>query len=228
MPINFDMPIEDLFFTGCPAKSSVKIRPTHNKCLIAISEFPSFVIDVNDIEVVHFERVTFGIKNFDMAIIYKDFMTFKRINSIPRENIEELKEYLDSVGIIFSESIAAFSWPAVLTKIRNDFESFLNDDGGWKFLQDDDDDEAKLDDSEPDDPEFGEEESDDESDDGSDFSEEEQSEEESSDPASESEEGLSWDEMEKRALDEDKKQAARRQEINRARGKQATTKKGRR
>ena len=152
------MPVEDLFFTGCPAKSSVKIRPTHGKCLIAVSEFPSFVIDVNDIEVVHFERVTFGIKNFDMAIIYKDFTTFRRINSIPRENIEELKEYLDSVGIIFSESISAFNWQAVLTKIRNDFESFLNDDGGWKFLQDDDDGEAAAeDDSElDDDPAFAE------------------------------------------------------------------------
>lgn len=152
------MPVEDLFFTGCPAKSSVKIRPTHGKCLIAVSEFPSFVIDVNDIEVVHFERVTFGIKNFDMAIIYKDFTTFRRINSIPRECIEELKEYLDSVGIIFSESISAFNWQAVLTKIRNDFESFLNDDNGWKFLQDDDDDEvAAIDDSElDDDPAFAE------------------------------------------------------------------------
>ena len=152
------MPVEDLLFTGCPAKSSVKIRPTHGKCLIAVSEFPSFVIDVNDIEVVHFERVTFGIKNFDMAIIYKDFTTFRRINSIPRECIEELKEYLDSVGIIFSESISAFNWQAVLTKIRNDFESFLNDDNGWKFLQDDDDDEvAAIDDSElDDDPAFAE------------------------------------------------------------------------
>ena len=78
--------------------------------MIAISEFPSFVIDVREIEAVHFERVQFGIKNFDMAIIFKDFHTFKRINSIPRESIEELKLYLDSVGIIFSESLAAFNW----------------------------------------------------------------------------------------------------------------------
>jgi nucleosome binding factor SPN SPT16 subunit len=69
---------------------------------------------VNDIEAVHFERVQFGIKNFDMAIIFKDFHTFKRINSIPRENFEELKEYLDSVGIVFSEGIVPINWTAIL------------------------------------------------------------------------------------------------------------------
>ena len=57
----------------------------------------------------------FGIKNFDMAIIFKDFHTFKRINSIPRENFEELKEYLDSVGIVFSEGIVPINWTAILT-----------------------------------------------------------------------------------------------------------------
>lgn len=57
IPINIDMPVEDLYFMGCPIKSQVKIRPTSNDCLIAISEFPSFVVDVNEIETVHFERV---------------------------------------------------------------------------------------------------------------------------------------------------------------------------
>lgn len=70
--LEFDIPIEEFAFNGCPKKSVVKIRPTKN-CLIAISEFPFFVIELDDIETVHFERVQFGIKNFDMAIIYKDF-----------------------------------------------------------------------------------------------------------------------------------------------------------
>ena len=54
--IEFDIPIEDLDFYGCPHKSVVKVRPT-KYCLIAISEFPFFVIDIDDIEVVCFERV---------------------------------------------------------------------------------------------------------------------------------------------------------------------------
>jgi nucleosome binding factor SPN SPT16 subunit len=110
----------------------VKVRPTKN-CLIAISEFPFFVIDIDDIEVVHFERLSFGIKNFDMAIIFKDFTTFKRINSIPVEHIEVIKSYFDEIGIIYSESVVPMNWGNVLAQIRDDFEAFLGE-GGWKFL----------------------------------------------------------------------------------------------
>ena len=111
--IEFDIPFEGLEFYGCPFKSVVKVRPTKN-CLIAISEFPFFVVDINDIEVVHFERVQFGIKNFDMAIIFKDFQTFKRINSIPIEHIEEIKSYLDEIGLIYSESVVPMNWTNIL------------------------------------------------------------------------------------------------------------------
>ena len=76
------MPFNELTFVGCPLKSVVKVRPTKN-CLIAISEFPFFVIDIKDIEIAYFERVSYGIKNFDLALVFKDFTTFKRINSIP-------------------------------------------------------------------------------------------------------------------------------------------------
>ena len=91
----------------------VKVRPTKN-CLIAISEYPFFVVDIDDIEVVHFERVQFGIKNFDMAIIFKDFTTYKRINSIPIEHLDDIKSYLDEIGIIYSESIVPMNWTNVL------------------------------------------------------------------------------------------------------------------
>lgn len=91
----------------------VKIRPTKN-CLIAVSEFPFFVIDISDMEYVHFERVHFSIKNFDMAVIFKDFQTFKRINSIPIEYLEEIKNYLDEIGIIYSEGVTPMNWTNVL------------------------------------------------------------------------------------------------------------------
>lgn len=112
-PLEFDIPFEGLEFYGCPHKSVVKVRPTKN-CLIAISEFPFFVIDIDEIEVVHFERLSFGIKNFDMAIIFKDFQTFVRINSIPVEHVEDIKSYLDEIGIIYSESITPMNWTNVL------------------------------------------------------------------------------------------------------------------
>ena len=92
--IEFDIPIEDFVFEGVPAKSVVKIRPT-SKCLISISEYPPFCVELKNIEHVHFERVQFGIKNFDMCIVMKDFQTFKHINSIRREELDYIKQYLN-------------------------------------------------------------------------------------------------------------------------------------
>ena len=108
-PVLVEIPENELTFYGCPLKQVVKIRPTQN-CLVAISEFPFFVLDVNDIEVVHFERMFYGMKNFDLAIIFKDFSTFTRINSVPTEYTEELKSYFNEIGIIYLESLQPLKW----------------------------------------------------------------------------------------------------------------------
>ena len=205
-------------FFGCPHKSVVKVRPTAF-CIIAISEFPFFIIDINDIECVHFERVTFGIKNFDMAIIFKDFTTVKRINSIPIEHIEQIKQFLDETGIIYSEGAVAMNWTNVLNQIRTEFEAFL-EAGAWRFLQDNgNSDDEEGEDEEDEDKSFDVEDDEDgeDEDEESDFSEDEDDDQYSSDnddPEDEeelSEEGLSWDEMERLAEEEDRKNASRRQ-----------------
>lgn len=215
-PIEFDTPMPGLWFMGCPRKSAVKIRPTVKNCLIAITEQPFFVIDIRDIEAVHFERVTFNIKNFDMAIIFKDFNHFERINSIPRESIEELKRYLDGVGIIFSEGLVPMNWRNILEKIRSDFEGFLDNDGGWKFLHEDASDEEEGEEgSELADPEFTDDGSGSSSeDDESDYSDEDED-DSGADYDSEESEAPSWDEQERRAREEDRKAAQRRQQHNR-------------
>jgi nucleosome binding factor SPN SPT16 subunit len=38
-----------------------------------------------------------------MAILYKDFTTFRRINSIHIERLEDLKTFFDEIGVIYSE-----------------------------------------------------------------------------------------------------------------------------
>lgn len=192
----------------------VKVRPT-KYCLIAISEFPFFVIDIDDIEAVCFERVQFGIKNFDMAIIFKDFVTMKRINSIPIEHIENIKEYLNDIGIIYSESVVNMNWSNVLQTIREDFEDFI-ENGAWRFLVDEDDGsgaEGGEDELEEGDESFsveeeGEEDEESEYEDDSDDEDFDSSSFESEEELSE--EGLSWDEMEKQAEEEDRRAATRR------------------
>lgn len=169
------------------------------------------MLDVNEIEIVCFERVFFGIKNFDCVIIFKDFTTFKRIDSIPIEYLEELKSYFDSIDVMFAESAMPLKWKDVLQSMRENFEDNL-EAGVWKDLVEEASDEEEGEDSEDADPEadYGSEGGESENEEESDFSDYSN---ESSDVVSEealSEEGLSWDELDKQAEEEDRRNAAKR------------------
>ena len=168
------------------------------------------MLDVDEIEIVCFERVYFGIKNFDLAIIMRDFTTFKRIDSIPIEYFEELKAFFDSIDKIYAETNAPFKWQRVLSEMRENFQDYL-DNGVWDFLLAEDSEDEEPENSEDVDPDadYGQEV--DESDDDSDVSG--MSDEDSSEMASDeelSEKGLSWDELDKQAEEEDRRNAARR------------------
>jgi|LauGreDrversion4_2_1035121.scaffolds.fasta_scaffold53139_1 nucleosome binding factor SPN SPT16 subunit len=212
-PLKMDIPLDEFDFEGCPVKSVVKLRPTPF-CIIAISEQPFFIIDLDDIETVHFERVSYGLKNFDMAIIFKDFQTVKRISSIPVEHIEQIKDFLNEIGIIFSEGQQTMNWATTLNEIRSDFQAFL-DDGGWKQMQDDDEEEGGEEDPEDEDESFDleEDEEAEEDDDESDYSDSDEEDNSSSEMEEEdlSEEGLSWEELDRQAEEDDRKAASRRQ-----------------
>ena len=43
-------------FHGVPHRSTVLLQPTTN-CLVSISDQPSFIITLDEVELVHFERV---------------------------------------------------------------------------------------------------------------------------------------------------------------------------
>ena len=57
-------------------------------------------MSLDDIEHVHFERVGFNSKNFDMAIIFKAGRTekgadeFVRISAIPMNKLDQIKDWL--------------------------------------------------------------------------------------------------------------------------------------
>ena len=162
---------------------------------------------MSEIEVVHFERMFFGMKNFDLAIVFKDFQNFIRINSIPTEHTEELKTYFNEIGIIYIESLAPYKWQEILSTIKEDFQDWL-DNGAWlQLVEGEDDDEEQEESEDEEDPicAYGEE---DESSESEDYS---GSNEESSDVNSAdqlSEDGMSWDEHERQAAEEDRKQLA--------------------
>lgn len=56
---------------------------------------PPFVITLEDVELVHFERVQFHLKNFDMVFVFKDYrQKTVTVNAIPMNMLDHVKEWL--------------------------------------------------------------------------------------------------------------------------------------
>ncbi|KAL3515893.1 hypothetical protein ACH5RR_022795 [Cinchona calisaya] len=133
LDLEFDQPLRELGFFGVPHKSSAFIVPT-SSCLVELIETPFLVITLGEIEIVNLERVGFGQKNFDMAIVFKDFKRpITRIDSIPSTSLDGIKEWLDTTDLKYYESRLNLSWPAILKNIISDPQTFI-DKGGWEFL----------------------------------------------------------------------------------------------
>ncbi|KAK6915716.1 FACT complex subunit Spt16, N-terminal lobe domain [Dillenia turbinata] len=206
--LEFDQPLRELGFHGVPYKTSAFIVPT-SSCLVELIETPFLVITLSEIEIVNLERVGLGQKNFDMAIVFKDFKRdVLRIDSIPSTSLDGIKEWLDTTDIKYYESRLNLNWRPILKTITDDPEKFI-EDGGWEFLN------LEVSDSDSDNSEEsdqGYEPSDVQSDSGSDdedadsesLVESEDDEEEDSEEDSEEEKGKTWEELEREASNADR------------------------
>ena len=214
--LEFDIPYRDLGFTGNPHKEMVNVLPTLN-CLVNLTETPFFVVDLDNVDHVHFERVTYMSKAFDIILINKDFTKMPwRVDMIPNGDKDAIQEWLTDMDITYTEGPMNLNWKSILNTAKDDDrfymntedDEYTNKEAGWEILRmfgkdDNDDDEEDEDDSE-----FGEEsaeeeeelEEDDEEDydsvddDESDFDADEELEEQ----------GMDWDEMEQQAAASDK------------------------
>ncbi|GBF65273.1 FACT complex subunit [Trichophyton mentagrophytes] len=207
--VDVDIPFREIGFTGVPHtyRSNVLIQPTTD-AIAQLTEPPFLALTLSEIEVAHLERVQFGLKNFDLVFVFKDFhRPPMHINTIPMENLEGVKDWLDSVDIPFSEGPLNLSWGAIMKTVTSDPYGFFQD-GGWSFLGGDSDSEGEdeeeesafeVSDSEIAADESSEEESGYDDDDASDESE--------AASEDESDEGADWDELEKEAIRKDKEAA---------------------
>ena len=58
------------------------------------------MIALDEVELVHFERVQFHLKNFDMVFVFKDYHhKVSMINAIPMNQLDHVKEWLKSVSL---------------------------------------------------------------------------------------------------------------------------------
>jgi nucleosome binding factor SPN SPT16 subunit len=218
----FEVPQREMGFAGTPFKEMTKILPCAD-CLVAVVDKPPFVASVSSIEHIHFERVMFSSKNFDMVIIYKPGTRekgedeFIRISAIPMNTLDTIKQWCDEIAeLTFTESTTTYQWKTIIDEVVRQDDFYLDTDpdtgeakpAGWSFLTDagwgegeeDEEDVSSSDYSSDEDSSEEDYESDsdislvDEDEDESDFDEDDLS-----------EEGEDWDEMEKKAEKSDMK-----------------------
>ncbi|CAK9439914.1 uncharacterized protein LODBEIA_P40140 [Lodderomyces beijingensis] len=208
--VDLDIPFRELGFQGVPFRSSVLCIPTRD-CLVSLIDPPYLVVTLEEVEIAHLERVQFGLKNFDLVFVFKDFAKpVVHINTIPMELLEDVKTWLTDVDIPISEGQMNLNWAQIIKTVQADpYQFFL--DGGWSFLtgagesdeSDSEDQESEFEASDEDPQDESEVSEDDyaSDEDGSDFS---GSGSGSGSEAESEESGEDWDEMEKKAAKADR------------------------
>jgi len=120
----------------------VLIQPTVH-CLVNLTETPVFIVELDDVEHIHFERCTFRSKNFDMVMILKNFeLAPLSINAIPIKELNAIQEWLTDCSITYTAGQASMSWKSVMNLVKNDVRFYEDTDennepkpAGWQFLQ---------------------------------------------------------------------------------------------
>ncbi|CAF1184005.1 unnamed protein product [Adineta ricciae] len=211
-PFEFEIPFRPLGFHGTPHRSMVLILPT-TSCVVQLTEWPPFVVVLDEVELVHFERVHFQLKNFDMVFIMKDYTKkTQAIQAIPMAELDPIKNWLNSCDICYTEGPQSLNWAKIMKTITDDLSGFFAQ-GGWTFLESDsstegaggpdEDSDAEEDDYDPDEDDSEEEGSESEysgeEDDDEDFAEEDSDSNESDNLGSDEESGKSWSELEEEA-----------------------------
>jgi nucleosome binding factor SPN SPT16 subunit len=216
--LEVDVPFRDLGFSGVPARQNVLLQPTTD-CLVHLVEPPFLIVTLAEVEVAFLERVVFGLKNFDLVLVFKDHNAPPvHINSISMNQLEAVKEWLDSVDVYFVESKVNFNWANIMKTVNEDPSGFY-EMGGWTYLQPDEaigesDEEDGSSEFEPDndDEEEESESEEDEEFEGSE-SEEDASEEESEEEEEEESDAPDWDELEEEARREDERREGSRKRV---------------
>uniref|UniRef100_A0A8C7QL32 FACT complex subunit n=1 Tax=Oncorhynchus mykiss TaxID=8022 RepID=A0A8C7QL32_ONCMY len=201
--LEFEVPFRDLGFQGAPYRSTCLLQPTSSS-LCNTTEWPPFVVTLDEVELVHFERVQFHLKNFDVVIVYKDYSKkVTMINAVPVNSLDPIKEWLNSCDIKYTEGVQSLNWTKIMKTIVDDPEGFF-EQGGWSFLDPESEGEGAEDDSESGEDETFNPSADESEAEEEDSDEDYDSENYSASLGSEEESGKDWDELEEEARKADK------------------------
>ncbi|KAF8636567.1 hypothetical protein AX17_003378 [Amanita inopinata Kibby_2008] len=132
-PLELDIPFRELSFEGVPFRTSARLQPT-TECLVHLTDPPFLVVTLADIEIASLERVQYGLRQFDLVLIFKDFTKPPlHINSIPSSQMDDVKNWLDSVDIPMSGGPVNLNWGPIMKQINESPYEFFQQ-GGWSFL----------------------------------------------------------------------------------------------
>ncbi|KAG1859511.1 FACT complex subunit-domain-containing protein [Suillus tomentosus] len=116
--LKVDIPFHELSFKGVPFHTNVRLQPT-TECLMHLIDPPFLVVTLNEIEIASLERVQFSLKQFDLVLIFKDFTKAPlHINSIPSGQLDDVKNWLDSVDIPLGEGPVNLNWGPIMKTIN--------------------------------------------------------------------------------------------------------------
>jgi len=152
-PLKFEIAQEGpMCFSGVPHKANVRLFCCEYS-LVGVEDWPPLVIDMRDVEIVVFERATTVTREFDMALVMKNYNEPPvRITMIPANAMVTLKSWLADLDMIWYTVSLNMQWQAVMREVTSDIEHFL-EEGGWQaWFQDSDEeeDDAAKDDGESD------------------------------------------------------------------------------
>jgi len=218
-PVDFETPYRDLEFVGTPHRSAVKLSPTVN-CLVNLTEYPFFVLSLDDVECACFERVRFGLRHFDLVFVMKDYTKGVRmITSIPMKKLDLLKDWLLQVEIVYFEVSFSFKWDGIVDNVKVDPSWKPWEADGWKELlntenmetgEEEEGEGGVVDEWRPDDDEDMYES--DEYENPELHTVDEESEEEEAAEEDSDDEGKTWDELQEEAMREDERKRKREEQ----------------
>ena len=120
----------------------VELFPSVN-CIVHLASKPVFIAELEEIDMVYYERVTPGGGNFDLALIYKKFLNtnpapklnecWERVGNIDVKYLDNVREVLQKSTIPQFEGTTTMAWANILRDYIKNFDD-ISADGGWKVL----------------------------------------------------------------------------------------------
>lgn len=115
--IVFEKPQRALGFEGNWNRARLFLQPTPNTLMHVIETSP-FILTLSEVEICCFERIIPGIKSFDLVFVFKNYdRPVLRIESIDIKDLEEVKNWLDRMNLLYFEVAQNLVWKNVLGQI---------------------------------------------------------------------------------------------------------------